>query len=95
MLKTVTNVEFRRSFGELLDSVRRANDPITITRHGIPWVELRSPKGANSKDIPEQESALQVRLEMSDILNRVHYRKEPMMIMRRNRPVACLFPVDT
>ena len=94
MLKTVTNVEFRKSFGQVLDTVIRANTPITITRHGVPWVELRGLRGSNEEDITESESALQIRLKLSDILNEVHYRREPMLITRRNRPIACLFPIE-
>jgi len=91
MNKTISNVEFRRSFGEILDQVRTTRQPICITQHGVPWVILRHP----SEILPEgadHERALDVRYKLSEYINTVHYQRRSLVITRRNKRVACLCP---
>lgn len=92
--KTISNLEFRRSFGEFLDQVRKTKRPICITQHGVPWVMLKHPRDLDS-DAPESEPALHVRLKLSAHLNSVHYQHKSLVITRRSTAVACLCPVES
>jgi PHD/YefM family antitoxin component YafN of YafNO toxin-antitoxin module len=93
MKKTISNVEFRRSFGEVLDHVRKTKNPICITQHGVPWVMLRHPHDLQA-DAPDFEPALNVRLKLSEHINAVHYQQKPLVITRRSTAVACICPVE-
>ena len=93
MPKSITNVEFRKAFGEILDTVHRSKKPITITQHGVPWVVLRHPKSVDTHDA-DMESALYVRIRLSEYLNSVHYQNKPLVITRRNQQMACVCPPD-
>lgn len=92
MKKTISNVEFRRSFGEVLDHVRTTRKPVCITQHGLPWVVIKHPVDLNT-DAVDSEPALNVRLKLSAHLNTVHYQKKPLVITRRNTAVACICPI--
>jgi len=92
--KTISNLEFRRSFGEVLDQVRKTRRPICITQHGVPWVMLRHPRDLDTT-VPDCEPALNVRLKLSAHLNSVHYQGKPLLITRRSAAVACLCPVES
>jgi len=91
MKQTISNVEFRRSFGEFLDQVRTTKKPICITQHGVPWVILRHP-GAVVPEDADHERALDVRYRLSEYINSVHYQQRSLVITRRNKRVACLCP---
>lgn len=93
MPKTISNVDFRRNFGEILDYVERTKRPVYITHHGDPRIILRHPSDSRCDNVAS-EAALKVRLELADRINTVHYQQRPLMITRRNRPIACFFPVD-
>jgi prevent-host-death family protein len=92
MKKTISNVEFRRSFGEVLDHVSTTKKPICITQHGIPWVVLRHPVDLQT-ECAEFEPALSVRLKLSAHINAVHYQRKPLVITRRSTAIACICPV--
>jgi PHD/YefM family antitoxin component YafN of YafNO toxin-antitoxin module len=92
MKKTISNVEFRRSFGEVLDHVRKTRKPICITQHGVPWVMLRHPVDLD-QGTANHEPALNVRLNLSAHINAVHYQLKPLVITRRSAAVACICPV--
>jgi prevent-host-death family protein len=93
MLKTITNREFRRSFGETLDQVKNTRKSICITQHGVPWVMLKPPGDVDEEGAAE-EKALSVRLNLSDYLNIVHYQRNSLVITRRRHAVACLCPLE-
>lgn len=93
MTKTISNVEFRRSFGEVLDHVRRTKKPVCVTQHGVPWVVLRHPLDLKT-DQADIEPALNVRLKLSEHINAVHYQQKPLVITRRSTAIACICPVQ-
>jgi PHD/YefM family antitoxin component YafN of YafNO toxin-antitoxin module len=92
MKKIISNVEFRRSFGEILDHVKKTKKPVCITQHGVPWVVLKHPLDLKNA-ATDYEPALNVRQKLSAHINAVHYQQKPLVITRRSTAVACICPV--
>lgn len=96
MKRTITIVEFRQAFGEVLDLVLSAKQPICITRHGEPWVLLKSPSAVKKHQLSDcaQKPALNVRQNLAEHMNSVHYQQRTLMITRRNTAIAYLCPIE-
>jgi prevent-host-death family protein len=104
---TLSAIDLRRQFGDSVNRAYYQNIEILIDRRGKIVAKLVSAEEVNapnketvldelapssSKDITL--SAVEVRRQLGDLLNRVYYQGINVFIQRRNKIVAKLMPLD-
>jgi prevent-host-death family protein len=87
---TITTSEFRKAFGEVLDTVLDGKQ-VVITNHKKPWVTLAPP--GDSTD--EQISAFELRLNIKVQLGKIHHSRKTCAVIRKGLVVAVIATCST
>jgi antitoxin (DNA-binding transcriptional repressor) of toxin-antitoxin stability system len=84
---TMTVSEFRKAFGQTLDTVCQGKK-VTVTNHSKPWVMLAPPSADGP--IERRVSAFDLRNNIKKHLDIVHHFGQECLVLRKGRVVAAI-----